>query len=72
VRELSPEEGTRLKPILRRAKYQSKRQRAMILLGVFDWHVGASDRWVAVLTDEPQVREVPDRLVATLPPIPGS
>jgi hypothetical protein len=32
VRELSPEEGARLKSIPKRAKYQSKRQRAMILL----------------------------------------
>ena len=32
VRELSPEEGARLKSISKRAKYQSKRQRAMILL----------------------------------------
>ena len=32
VRELSPEEGNRLKSISRRAKYQSKRQRAMIVL----------------------------------------
>ena len=32
VRELSPEEGARLKSISKRAKYQSKRQRAMIVL----------------------------------------
>jgi transposase len=32
VRELSPEEGNRLKSISRRARYQSKRQRAMIVL----------------------------------------
>src|SRR5215217_7716889 len=32
VRELSPEEGARLKSISKRAKYQSKRQRAVILL----------------------------------------
>jgi hypothetical protein len=32
VRELSLEEGARLKQISKRAKYQSKRQRAMILL----------------------------------------
>jgi hypothetical protein len=31
VRELTPEEGNRLKSISRRAKYQAKRQRAMIL-----------------------------------------
>ena len=32
VRELSPEEGARLKSISKRAKYQCKRQRAVILL----------------------------------------
>ncbi len=32
VRELSADEGSRLKSISKRAKYQSKRQRAMILL----------------------------------------
>jgi transposase len=32
VHELSPEEGARLKSISKRARYQSKRQRAMILL----------------------------------------
>ena len=32
VRELSPEEGVRLKSISKRAKYQAKRQRAMIVL----------------------------------------
>lgn len=32
VRELSPEQGARLKSISKRAKYQSKRRRAMILL----------------------------------------
>jgi hypothetical protein len=32
VRELSPGEGARLKSISKRAKYQSKRQRAMIVL----------------------------------------
>ena len=32
VRELSPEEGARLKRISQRAKYQCKRQRAMIVL----------------------------------------
>jgi Winged helix-turn helix len=32
VRELSPEEGNRLKSISRRARYQAKRQRAMIVL----------------------------------------
>jgi hypothetical protein len=31
VRELSLEEGARLKQLSKRAKYQSKRQRAMIL-----------------------------------------
>jgi hypothetical protein len=32
VRELSPDEGLRSRGISRKAKYQSKRQRAMILL----------------------------------------
>jgi hypothetical protein len=32
VRELLPDEGARLKSISEKAKYQSKRQRAMILL----------------------------------------
>jgi transposase len=32
VRDLSPEEGARVKHISKRAKYQSKRERAMILL----------------------------------------
>ena len=32
VRELTPEEGHRLKSISRRAKYQAKRQRAMVVL----------------------------------------
>jgi alkylhydroperoxidase/carboxymuconolactone decarboxylase family protein YurZ len=32
VRELTPEEGNRLKSISRRAKYLAKRQRAMIVL----------------------------------------
>jgi hypothetical protein len=32
VRELTPEEGARLRSISRRAKYQSKRERAMIVL----------------------------------------
>jgi hypothetical protein len=32
VRELSLEEGARLKSLSKRAEYQSKRQRAMILL----------------------------------------
>jgi hypothetical protein len=32
VRELLPEEGARLRSISKRARYQSKRQRAMIVL----------------------------------------
>ncbi len=32
VRELSPEEGARLRSISKKAKYQSKRARAMIVL----------------------------------------
>src|SRR3982750_662818 len=57
VRELSPEEGARLKSISKRAKYQSKRQRAMILLAS---STGMSARQIAglVRTDESHVRKV--------------
>jgi hypothetical protein len=57
VRELSPEEGARLKAISRRAKYQSKRQRAMILLAS---STGMSAPQIAglVRTDESHVRRV--------------
>jgi hypothetical protein len=44
VRELSPEEGARLKQVSKRARYQSTRQRAMILLASLDWDVGTADR----------------------------
>jgi transposase len=57
VRELSPEEGARLKRISRRAKYQSKRQRAMILLAS---STGMSAPQIAALvrSDESRVRKV--------------
>jgi len=57
VRELSPEEGSRLKSISKKAKYQSKRQRAMILLAS---STGMSAPQIAglVRTDESHVRKV--------------
>jgi transposase len=57
VRELSPQEGARLKSISTRAKYQSKRQRAMILLAS---STGMSAPQIAglVRTDESHVRKV--------------
>ena len=57
VRELSPEEGSRLKSISKRAKYQSKRQRAMILLAS---STGMSAPQIAELvrSDESHVRKV--------------
>jgi transposase len=57
VRELSPEEGARLKSISKRAKYQSKRARAMILLAS---STGMAAPQIAELmrTDESRVRKV--------------
>ena len=57
VRELSPEEGARLKSISKRAKYQSKRQRAMIVLASA---TGMAAPQIAglVRTDESHVRKV--------------
>ena len=57
VRELSLEEGARLKSISKRAKYQSKRSRAMILLAS---STGMSAPQIAglVRTDESHVRKV--------------
>ena len=57
VRELSPEEGARLKSVSKRAGYQSKRQRAMILLAS---STGMSAPQIAglVRTDESHVRKV--------------
>ena len=57
VRELTPEEGVRLRSISRRAKYQSKRERAMILLASA---TGMSAPEVAevVRTDDSHVRKV--------------
>jgi transposase len=57
VRELSPEEGARLKSISKRAKYQFKRQRAIILLASA---TGMSAPQIAAMarTDESHVRKV--------------
>src|SRR6266566_4526583 len=57
VRELPPEEGLPLRNISRKAKYQSKRQRAMILLAS---STGMSAPQIATLvrTDESHVRKV--------------
>jgi transposase len=57
VRELAPEEGARLKSISKRARYQSKRERAMILLAS---STGMSAPQIAglVRTDESHVRKV--------------
>jgi transposase len=57
VRELSLEEGVRLKSISRRAKYQSKRQRAMILLAS-STGMAAPQIAAAVRSDESHVRKV--------------
>ena len=57
VRELAPEEGARLKSISKKARYQSKRQRAMILLAS---STGMSAPQIAAMarTDESHVRKV--------------
>lgn len=57
VRELSLEEGARLKSISKRARYQSKRQRAIILLAS---STGMSAPQIAAMarTDESHVRKV--------------
>ena len=57
VRALSPEEGARLKSISRKARYQSKRQRAIILLAS---STGMSAPQIAAMarTDESHVRKV--------------
>src|SRR5436309_12614425 len=57
VRELSPEEGARLKQISKRAKYQSKRQRAMILLAS-STGMPAPQIAAVVRSDESHVRKV--------------
>ncbi len=57
VRELSLEEGARLKSISRRAKYQAKRQRAMILLAS-STGMGAPQIAAVVRSDESHVRKV--------------
>ena len=71
VRELSPEEGARLKQISKRAKYQSKRQRAMILLAS-STGMPAPQIAAVVRTDESHVRKVihafNDRGFASLDP----
>src|SRR3954471_23961135 len=57
VRALSPEEGARLKSISKKAKYESKRQRAIILLASA---TGMSAPRIAAMarTDESHVRKV--------------
>src|SRR4051794_39741154 len=57
VGELSLEEGARLKSISRKAKYQAKRQRAIILLAS---STGMSAPQIAAMarTDESHVRKV--------------
>ncbi len=57
VRELLPEEGLRLKSISKKAKYQSKRQRAVILMASC---TGMSAPQIAAMarTDESHVRKV--------------
>jgi transposase len=57
VRELTVEEGQRLKQISKRAKYQSKRQRAMILLAS-STGMAAPQIAAVVRTDESHVRKV--------------
>ena len=57
VRELAPEEGARLKSISKRAKYQSKRQRAMILLAS-STGMPAPEIARLVRSDESHVRKV--------------
>jgi transposase len=57
VRELSPEEGVRLKSISKRARYRSKRQRAMILLAS-STGMPAPRIAAVVRTDESHVRKV--------------
>jgi predicted ArsR family transcriptional regulator len=71
VRELSPEEGARLKSVSKRAMYQSKRQRAMILLAS-STGMPAPQIAAVVRTDESHVRKVihafNDRGFASLDP----
>ena len=57
VRELSPEEDARLKQAANRAKYQSERQRAMILLAS-STGMPALQIATVVRTDESHARKV--------------
>jgi transposase len=57
VRELSPEEGARLKQVSKRAKYQAKRQRAMIVLASATL-MSAPEIARLMRTDESHVRKV--------------
>jgi transposase len=57
VRELAPEEGRRLRSISKRAKYQSKRQRAMIVLCSANL-MSAPEIAALMQTDESHVRKV--------------
>jgi transposase len=59
VRELSPEEGAQLKQISKRARYQSNRQRAVILLAS-STGMPSSQIAAAVRSDESHVRKVID------------
>lgn len=57
VRELSPQEGVRLKSISKRAKYQARRQRAMIVLASATL-MSAPEIARLMRTDESHVRKV--------------
>src|SRR5438128_12093490 len=57
VRELSPEEGQRLKQISKRAKHQSRRQRAHILLASATL-MSAPEIAALFRTDESHVRKL--------------
>src|SRR5271165_3740682 len=57
VRELSPQEGARLKQVSKRAKYQAKRQRAMIVLASATL-MSAPEIARLMRTDESHVRKV--------------
>ncbi len=57
VRELSPQEGARLKSISKRARYQAKRQRAMIVLASATL-MSAPEIARLIRTDEWHVRKV--------------
>ena len=68
VRELSPEEAARLKSVSKHAKYQSKPQRAMILLAS---STGMSAPQIAAMarSDESHVRKVIHALNEAVAPV---